>query len=182
KAVEPGSITFGKRVTKAATGFQEPSGRGYAVGTELLSATGFRAVPVDIQQSLSFAAASYSKADAEATNIFSKVYGSRGTVAPGQVKAAYEELQASKQQLFEDMANKVKAAVNLGVPDKEIATALRGSGLSADDVKLLFAGRYSPYRTSKAIEKRAAASKDYAARRAEYIEAAGGKTLAKSAP
>lgn len=173
KSMEPGFMTSAGRISKAAKGTVEPSGRAYDLTQELTAlGTGLRIQETDIPTSLGFAASDYANELGNATKIFTSKYASRGTVEEGEVSKAYQEADESRRKLFDQMSRKARAAINLGVSEKEVARVMRASGISLEGVGGLLAGKYTPYVPSPEIEKRAAKSSAYKTRRAELITTA----------
>jgi hypothetical protein len=171
-AAEPGFWTTKERIAKSLKGTIEPSGRSYNLAHEIIApATGMRIQEMDIPTSLGFAAGDYMRRGRDATAIFNKVYGSRGTVEEGEVSRAYNESDESHRRLFEEMSSKVRAAVNLGVPETEVVRAMRATGVSLEDARSLLAGRYTPFVPSQEIHRRAAKSTAFKQRKQELLSA-----------
>lgn len=142
-AFEPGAVTSGRRIAKAAKGEVSNTGRSYDLDNELLAlGTGFRVQEVDVPEALRFRARDFVRNRSDAARILNQVVTRRGTVTDKEIEQAFASSHRARTELFETMHEDVLGARKLGVPDKDIRDILVSAGVSRGDAQAVIDGRY----------------------------------------
>lgn len=145
RAFEPGVMTQGGRIVKAARGEQDASGRVYALNNEMLAVlTGARSQSLDVGQALIFRAKRYAGELGQANRIFTEIRDRKGTVDPQELEAARQKAETARRALFAAMRADYEAAVRLGVGQGDAVLALM-AGVGQEQAALISAGVYVPY-------------------------------------
>ncbi|HEX6939369.1 MAG TPA: hypothetical protein VF158_08150 [Longimicrobiales bacterium] len=149
EAVEPGTLSSARRIAMGLTGKTTIHGRSYDPALESLAVfTGHRLQELDVAQALSFKGREFEREMRDATRVLSAVASRRGTVTPDEIREAYIEMEHSRKRLIEEAHEDAVAAARLGLTPQRIQAILAGSGLSSDDLAMVFAGQWEPYRPS----------------------------------
>lgn len=151
----PGSFDTAGRIIKAARGVVSDSGRSYDLGNEVMSAAGVRASEMDVRQSLGFKAKRFMQDYRDASSLFTGALLSRGTRSGGDVASGYNKANDAIRELSEDFRQTYIGAMRLGVPQKEVISALKANGISDETIKMLQTGKIKPYEASKQAIKKA---------------------------
>lgn len=120
-AMEPGTISSGRRITEAISG----TNPNREVGTEITAfLTGFRKQKVDIEHSLGFRVRDFGKALTDIQGIARKTATSRGRATKKMVATDVARMETLRLAAFSEMQQIVGAARRQGVPEKTIRTML----------------------------------------------------------
>jgi outer membrane biosynthesis protein TonB len=145
----PGTAASGSRILSAATGQVSESGRAYELANELGSVLlGQRISSLDAQQSLAFAANTFSRQMRDATMLFNREFNARGSRTPADITSGYLRANAARKRLSEWLRERQQAAVTLGLTRKETESILKANNLSNDVVKSIMTGIYPKYKAS----------------------------------
>jgi hypothetical protein len=155
KVFTPGSLDTAGRIIKAAGGVVSDSGRSYELGNEVMSAVGVRASEMDVRQSLGFKAKRFMQDYRDASSLFTGALLSRGTRSEGDVASGYNKANDAIRELSEDFRQTYIGAIRLGVPQKEVISALKANGISDETLTMLQTGKIKPYEASKQAIKKA---------------------------
>ena len=155
KVFTPGTFDTAGRMIKAASGVVSDSGRSYALGNEVMSAAGVRASEMDVRQSLGFKAKRFMQDYRDASSLFTGALLSRGTRSEGDVASGYNKANDAIRELSEDFRQTYIGAIRLGVPQREVISALKANGISDETIKMLQTGKIKPYEASKQAIKKA---------------------------
>ena len=154
KIFTPGTFDTAGRMIEAAGGVVSDSGRSYALGNEVMSAAGVRASEMDVRQSLGFKAKIFMHDYHDPSSLFTGALLSRGTRSGEDVASGYNKANDAIRELSEDFRQTYIGAMRLGVPQREVISALKANGISDETIKMLQTGKIKPYEASKqAIEK-----------------------------
>jgi hypothetical protein len=169
-AFEPGTITSMERITKAAKGYIEPSGRGYKLGNEVAAASlGQRINEIDATQGIQQATRRFKRENLNAVNIFTGVYKNRGTVDLEDIKEKYQEADEARYRIFRNLRRAYDASIILGMTPNEALKAIKSEELGAESIQQIKSGIYRKYRASlEATQEAIRIDKD---RRRAYQEA-----------
>lgn len=144
-AAEPGFITQGRRIVRAARGEVSPSGRAYQLGDELLAVTtGARSQSLDVAQAHHFQAGKFAGELNLATINYTRVRDRQGA-DPAEVAQAKAKFEQTRATLFDDLHRDTEAAQRLGVPDIQILANLKASGLSKGELVTALTGTVFPF-------------------------------------
>ena len=155
KVFTPGTLDTAGRMLKAASGVVSDSGRSYELGNEVMSAAGVRASEMDVRQSLGFKAKRFMQDYRDASSLFTGALLSRGTRSGGDVASGYNKANEAIRELSEDFRQTYIGAMRLGVPQREVISALKANGISDETIKMLQTGKIKPYEASKQAIKKA---------------------------
>jgi hypothetical protein len=145
----PGTAVSGSRILSAATGQVSESGRAYELANELGSVLlGQRISSLDAQQSLAFAANTFSRRMRDATMLFNREFNARGSRTAADITSGYLRANAARKRLSEWLRERQQAAVTLGLTRKETESILKANNLSNDVVKSIMTGIYPKYKAS----------------------------------
>jgi hypothetical protein len=145
----PGTAVSGSRILSAATGQVSESGRAYELANELGSVLlGQRISSLDAQQSLAFAANTFSRQMRDATMLFNREFNARGSRTAADITSGYQRANAARKRLSEWLRERQQAAVTLGLTRKETESILKANNLSNDVVKSIMTGIYPKYKAS----------------------------------
>ena len=185
-AFEPGTVSSARRIYRGLTGHVSPYGKSYDPAIESLAVfTGHRLQELDVPQSLMFRAREFNSKMRDATRVLSSVASRRGRVSDSDLRDAFEEMERSRKELFDDMVSSVDAAIRLGMARKQVMQMLVSAGVPRRDAALILRGMYQPYRvhtsqflqnaTQRAIqavprEKRQDTAREYLRRRKILLE------------
>ena len=163
-AFEPGTITSWRRIAKGLRGYVDPWGKTFDPKTESLALfTGNRLSKVNVPEGLAFRADRFKSQTRGAVTLLGRVAKSRGEVSDEELKEAYDAMEVSRRQLFDEMHELSNDAIALGMTDKDVRRVLRSRGVSKDDAKRIIDGSYRPYKPSsqflKTAEKKTAVGK-----------------------
>jgi hypothetical protein len=146
-AAGPGTIVgAGRRLYLASQGTVLPTGQTYDVGNELLGMFGGQKVSsIDFRTTLNRAKNKYVSSKAEATQLFSQVFSSQGTVDLEDIGPAFENAVRAHREIQEEMIRKFDNSLLMGVPRKDAIQILRGSmseqTISRDDLRAILSGK-----------------------------------------
>ena len=146
-AAGPGTVVgAGRRLYLASQGTVLPTGQTYDVGNELLGMFGGQKVSsIDFRTTLNRAKNRYASSKAEATQLFSQVFSSQGTVDLEDIGPAYENAARAHRELQEEMMRAFDNAIRMGVPRKDAIQILRGgmggAEVSKDDLRAILSGK-----------------------------------------
>lgn len=155
KIFTPGTLDTAGRLFKAANGVVSDSGRSYELGNEVLSAAGVRLSEMDVRQSLGFKAKRFMQDYRDASSLFTGAFLSRGTRSGDDVTSGYNKANDAIRELSEDFRQTYIGAMRLGVPQREVISALKANGISDETIKMLQTGKIKPYEASKQAIKKA---------------------------
>ena len=155
KVFTPGTFDTAGRMIKAVGGVVSDSGRSYDLGNEVMSAAGVRASEMDVRQSLGFKAKRFMQDYRDASSLFTGAFLSRGTRSGGDVASGYNKANEAIRELSEDFRQTYIGAMRLGVPQREVISALKANGISDETIKMLQTGKIKPYEASKQAIKKA---------------------------
>lgn len=145
-AFEPGTITSLKRIYKAGTGQVGPTGRAYDITAELSSFfAGQRISTYDPKAGLDFSTGPYKRNNQDATMLFSQPFRSRGTVADGAIEQGYKNANAAKMNNAQQLRDFYKAAITLGVAEKDAKRILANAEVGQDTLNEVTKGYYKKY-------------------------------------
>lgn len=134
EAFSPGSYTALRRQYMANQGIKEANGKTYDPAEEAqANLTGQRNGKVDVPQSLKFKGVAFAKGLAEANRA--------------------KDPDASRHQLFAELADDVQAARTLGLSDREIAGALKDGGVTNEAALAALKGGYVEPKPKKPAKK-----------------------------
>ena len=146
-AAGPGTVVgSGRRLYLASQGTVLPTGQTYDVGNELLGMFGGQKVSsIDFRTTLNRAKNRYVSSKAEATQLFSQVFSSQGTVDLEDIGPAYENAVRAHREVQEELMRAFDNALLMGIPRKDAIQILRGSmseqTISRDDLRAILSGK-----------------------------------------
>jgi proteasome lid subunit RPN8/RPN11 len=145
KSFEPGIITQGRRIVKAARAEVSDTGRAYNLDDEVAAVlTGARSQSLDVGQALIFRGKRFMGQRQGAELIYREERDKQNAPAENR-ETARVKMEHARKALFTDMAATVQAAQRLGLSQGEALQALMAAGISEQDVGLLLVGVYLPY-------------------------------------
>lgn len=145
KTFEPGALTQGRRIVKAARGEVSPTGRAYQLEDEVAAVlTGARSQSLDVGRGFLNRVERFQGERRGAELIYHQARD-RQNADPEVVAAEREKMESARRALTLQLAADLQSARRLGVSDGEVLSALIGAGLSRQDAGMLFAGQYVPY-------------------------------------
>lgn len=148
KAIEPGAITTGRRLYKAATGEPDKkTGRKYDLADEAVLVA--RPTNLDVKGSLPFKARDFQKAEQDAVKLLMSVVRQKGMVSDQEIVAAHGKMEQARRRLFEEMREDALAAQRLGMTSGEVRAALKSAQVSDEDINSVMSGKYTPHQTKK---------------------------------
>jgi len=155
EAVEPGTVTGGRRVTKGFTGRVEPWGRTYDPWVELgANVGGFRVQDLDPSQAITYHIGKFMKAQRSAAAILREAATNMGTVSDREMLSAYESAERARRASFEKMHNIARWVVKLGASEEDVIHQLDIRGLSRQDAERILEGQYEAWApTGQWLEK-----------------------------
>lgn len=151
KAAQPGVASNVERTYKALNGQVSPSGRKYNLGDEAAAFAGFRVSTYDPKASLYYKSFEFQDQKRDATSILTTVARDPNAVSDDQVRGAYLRSLKVREQAYKEMGRLVQAARASGLSNRQIASALRNSGISQVDTFALIRGVTPPWRPSRTI-------------------------------
>lgn len=147
----PGTLQQLDRVRRSFTGEVNRYGKAFDPLVEIgAMTTGQRMSELDVPQALGFAARDFQERLGKATRILTEVAARRGAVSDGEVQSAYDEMERSRREAWDEMHEAVLAALSLGVDTAQVRETLRAS-LSDENAELLLRGVYRPYEPSSSF-------------------------------
>lgn len=153
RVLQPGTIHQFERLRKSLAGEVSRGGKVYDPVLEAAALLGFRSSATDVRQSLGFKNRDFGRRLRNADDVFTSVLWRRGTVTPGELDEAYQQANVSRQYVLSKWHETAMAAVRLGVPVGEVASAI-DEAVGRDKTKMIMAGVYRPYRPSNnAVEQ-----------------------------
>jgi hypothetical protein len=153
-ALEPGTITSARRISRGVSGKTNKYGQSYSAPVETAAVVfGQRIQTTDIRQSLGFRASRFNRDYRDASQIFTSVAARRGSVTSEELTDAYQSAEASRRRLFDQMRQAVQAAQRLGVQQRGVFQILRGRKVPQKLARQLLADQYQPYRPSPQLLK-----------------------------
>lgn len=146
EAVEPGVLRGVRRVGQGLAGRTESYGAVKDPGVEAAAqVTGVRTETLDVVQALSYKVSNFNESSRGASKIFTSVANRRGHVTEGELTRAYEATETSRKEMFEDMSQDIRAAVRLGVTERQVYEILRNQRVPKKVARALIRGGYVPY-------------------------------------
>jgi hypothetical protein len=161
RVMGPGLLVgSGNRIMLAAQGTVLPSGRSFDLTNEVTGMfAGQRLSEQDFRTVLGRKVDNYLASRADATQLFSRVFSSQGTVDLKDIGPAYDNAESAHRRLFDDMVQSFEDAQRMGVPRKDAINILLGAGgrgVSKDVVRDILAGRNRRWTPSEVQMKEAA--------------------------
>jgi hypothetical protein len=153
-------VGSGNRVMLAAQGTVLPSGRSFDLTNEVTGMfAGQRLSEQDFRTVLGRQVDNYLASRADATQLFSRVFSSQGTVDLEDIGPAYDNAERAHREQFEIIAQAFEDAQLMGVPRKDAINILLGAGgrgISKEAVRDVLATRYRRWTPSDIQMKEAA--------------------------
>ncbi len=159
----PGTAQNMYRTYLAEQGYKEPkSGRAYELGRELESLIGIPHVEtLDTKRATASAVSRYKNRMGNAMRLLNDKMGAQGTVALGEVTAAYEQANKQAFEIFSEMNKSYKNMLKLGMKKRDIedamevgfGTEIRKGGLSKNRIDDIARGVFYPIEISDAMDK-----------------------------
>jgi hypothetical protein len=161
RVMGPGVLVgSGNRIMLAADGTVLPSGRSFDLTNEVTGMfAGQRLSEQDFRATLDDKVKQYMASRADATQLFSRVFSSQGTVDLNDIGPAYDNAERAHRELFDMISQGFEDAQRMGVPRKDAINILLGSGgrgVSKDAVRDILAGRYRRWMPTEIQLKEAA--------------------------
>lgn len=158
KQIQPGIIDSAERMYEASQGDVKKYGQQRTIQDELLRNAGLNVTSLNLAQSLRYAGLQYADQMQQAESRYRMVLTREGSVSPQELASAKNEMESTRQALFSDMADKVSAAQNLGLPSDKLIAALQDSKLGRPEIKTLLSGTYAPFNPSLTTLKAASSN------------------------
>ena len=150
KAFEPGIVTSGRRIVKAAKGQESASGKKYKLGEEVLSALGaVRRTTIDVRQALPYKVRDYSDDIRDADKELLSAMTRRGNVEQSELYQAYNKTRVARERIFEDLIRTRDSAIKLGVSMSEVDDIIKGGSISELDMRQIRSGNIPMIRLTK---------------------------------
>lgn len=156
KAVEPGVSAQARRVYRAANGYEDATGRKYDLSEEVNAIwSGARPLSVNVGKAYEFRSTKYTSRLSDANAIFWKVYYSKGSnVTDEDKQAAYDQANAARKQIFEEMSEYTHKVLRGGVDPRVVVLALHRANVSTEDTVRLIKGQYENWQpTDNPVKK-----------------------------
>lgn len=152
----PGTFKTAGRFVRGLTGTVTESGQAINPAQELRALiTGTRARQLDLEQALGYSAGEYLRNMRDATSVFNRAFLSRGTQAPGALRAAFEQADIAQYELTKKQREQYLAARRLGLSDVLATSRLKASGVGNDRMEDITSGIYRPFKASEDAKKNA---------------------------
>lgn len=149
EAFIPGTADTAKRIYKAATGFVEKSGRSYNLTNEILSPmVGQRLSSYNPTQGLQFQVGRFKRDRADAAQLFNDIFTSQGTVNPSDIPRAYNEANASRKRVYQELRNDYLGAISLGLSREQAVSALKAKQAGQEAIAQVVSGIYKKFQPS----------------------------------
>ena len=151
QGVEPGAITTGKKIYKAAKGELTGSGQAMSLRDELLALfSGIRIINVDVPVSMQYKITDFQKnkrAVTEAEDFYNtkNIINRGGSVLAGELNDIQEEAFRVQQDFYQV----IQDALEAGVTRSDVRKILNKRGISSTEIRHLFRGRFIPFQPSK---------------------------------
>lgn len=146
-ALEPGTITAGRRIKAGLEGRTSPTGRVFDPVDEIKAVlTGTRRQTVDIGQSLQFRSRAFSGRLRDANSILTGVANRAGTVSEEELTEAFRDSQRSRERLFEEAHEVAESATRWGLTSTQVERSFREGGMSRADARAVIEGFGPPRR------------------------------------
>lgn len=152
EALEPGTITSGRRIMMGITGTTTVYGRTYDPTLEALAVmTGHRMSILDVRQALVFRARDHSDNIRNSQRILTSVITRRGEVGQSEIARAFGGMQAGRMDAFDAAHEDAMAALRLGMTRPEVVQTFRAAGMSRANAAAVYTGDITQYRPTEAL-------------------------------
>ncbi len=158
--LEPGLVSQTLRTYRGAAGVKNANtGKEYSLGEELLAdVSGQRIAGIDPKESMIYKARSFTgrMRNAEAVlNMAAARAGRQGKpVDPAALQASFDQSEAMRRDVFDELLADVRSARLLGLTDQEVAKALKDGGVPQKEIGLILGGRYQERPIREVLQKR----------------------------
>lgn len=150
KTFEPGAVTQGRRIAKAAAGHIEPWGQTYDLTDELVAPVlGFRPMNWDVATALEKKAGAYMGMVRSAARMYNEVSNTKAPVSTEEAFAALEKANDAKYRHWQEMRELYMNALSLNVPSIVIDNALAEGGMGKAEIIWMKEGSFRPYMPSQ---------------------------------
>lgn len=156
-ALEPGTVQRAqKRIIPAIKGKQPRFGRQLDPATEILrEASGVAVENFNFKNGLAFKARQFVEDSDAAENVFRDAATRISTTSKEQVLQAYQESDARRFAIFQELRADFLAALRRGVSKAEAISILQARGIASKDAGQIAVGIYEPLPITKHIVDRA---------------------------
>lgn len=156
-ALEPGTVQRAqKRIIPAIKGEQPRFGRQLDPATEILrEASGVAVENFNFKNGLAFKARQFVEDSDAAENVFRDAATRISTTSKEQVLQAYQESDARRFAIFQELRADFLAALRRGVSKAEAISILQARGIASKDAGQIAVGIYEPLPITKHIVDRA---------------------------
>jgi hypothetical protein len=163
KGLAPGTAQSLYRNYLASQDYIDPkSGRPFEVRRELESLVGMPHLEsFEPDKAMASAVGTYKKRMSNAMQILNEKTGAKGTVASGEVTAAYQQANKQAFEIFAEMNKAYANMLQLGMSKKDarqameigFGTEIRKGGLSKNKIENIIRGKFFPVEISDQMEK-----------------------------
>lgn len=144
-AVAPGIAGNLSRIYKASQGDNSTYGQQYKMADELMALGGLRVTTLNPKLSISLRSMDYSRGMSDAKQILNSVVRGQNIVSDAKIKDKYEEMQDSRQRVFDEMVRLIDLGESFGLKPEEVAMTLDAAGLSDTEIKHLLYNVLPPF-------------------------------------
>jgi hypothetical protein len=148
KAFEPGTSVVMRKNAMAWWGRTSPGGMEYRRLNEALSSFGLRTFTLDPSQAMKRRAQQFGNYMRDYSGELTRTLNREGAMFPGEVKRAYNDMEANRRGEFERVQEYIAALKQLN-PAADAEKILRDSGISAENAKGVIDDQYKPYIPSR---------------------------------
>jgi len=167
---EPGTITSGRRIYRAAKGQTSRSGKAYDLGNEIASvAFGIRKETMDRSQSEYYRNREFERRVNDSQASIRKTFLGKGSFDPEAARQIYESAESERKKSLEEWRDFVDGSIVLG-EENPYAKVVQDVGGESQVVKLMYGRVYQPYHFSRADLNKMLTLPDGEARLALYQE------------
>ena len=160
QALEPGVITSGRRIMKGWNEEVSSTGRQYDLRQELYgNLLGLRMQTLNLETGLAVSGRKFQFDIRDGSSKFTKAFQSAGTQSDRNILRGFRLANEARERTYRGLAKKVRAARNLGMPESQIITILRGDRLVPEAaIRDILNNRYTRYEPTTSVLKRAQAN------------------------
>lgn len=153
KSLAPGVVTNALGFWNAIDETVTKSGKKYTLEDEVLALFGFRKGTLNAKVGLTYQAYGYQDKKRAAATVLREKATNLGKVDLDELRGAYEQSMQMHKEAWDEMRRTVKLAEKVGMTEAEAIAALRTSGISLRDARLIVADQEFRYQPPKNMMK-----------------------------
>ena len=153
KSLAPGAVNNAIGFWNAAHDTVTKSGKKYSFEDEALALFGFRKGTLNAKVGLTYQAYGYQDKKREASTVLRDKATNLGKVDINELRDAYAQSMEMHKEAWDEMRRIVKLAQKVGMSKTEVVAALRTSGISLRDARLMAADEEFRYQPPKNMMK-----------------------------